>query len=124
MKSCVLNIVTFFLIKHMFQGTPERSSEKGLKSLRTSRVMKKGMVITTEPGIYFNETVGFFVYIFLSSFKLTFCVNLFICITKHNYLLLQTITKAYDNPEWSKFLVKSEIDKYMNFGGVSFLNRI
>ena len=108
----------------MFQGTPERSSEKGLKSLRTSRVMKKGMVITTEPGIYFNETVGFFVYIFLSSFKLTFYVNLFICITKHNYLLLQTITKAYDNPEWSKFLVKSEIDKYMNFGGVSFLNRI
>lgn len=86
--------------------------------------MKKGMVITTEPGIYFNETVGFFVYIFLSSFKLTFYVNLFICITKHNYLLLQTITKAYDNPEWSKFLVKSEIDKYMNFGGVSFLNRI
>ena len=32
---------------------------------------------------------------------------------------LQTITKAYDNPEWNKFLVKSEIDKYMNFGGVS-----
>jgi len=67
------------------EGTPERSSEAGLRSLRTARTMQKGMVITTEPGIYFNET---------------------------------TITKAYDNPEWNKFLVKSEIDKYMNFGGV------
>lgn len=33
--------------------TPERSKELGLSLLRTARVLKKGNVITDEPGIYF-----------------------------------------------------------------------
>jgi len=36
------------------EDSPERSTEAGLKSLRTSRVLEEGMVITIEPGIYFN----------------------------------------------------------------------
>eukprot|EP00192_Tetraselmis_astigmatica_P004654 CAMPEP_0117698338 /NCGR_PEP_ID=MMETSP0804-20121206/29707_1 /TAXON_ID=1074897 /ORGANISM="Tetraselmis astigmatica, Strain CCMP880" /LENGTH=495 /DNA_ID=CAMNT_0005512645 /DNA_START=73 /DNA_END=1560 /DNA_ORIENTATION=- len=33
---------------------PQRSSEPGFKSLRTARVLEEGMVITVEPGCYFN----------------------------------------------------------------------
>lgn len=38
-------------------GSPKRSDEVGLRSLRTSRVMEKGMVITVEPGIYFIDAL-------------------------------------------------------------------
>uniref|UniRef100_H2ZPX9 Xaa-Pro dipeptidase n=1 Tax=Ciona savignyi TaxID=51511 RepID=H2ZPX9_CIOSA len=33
---------------------PERRTEPGLRSLRTARTMEEGMVLTIEPGIYFN----------------------------------------------------------------------
>ena len=35
--------------------TPERIMKPGLKNLRTSRVMQKGIIITVEPGCYFIE---------------------------------------------------------------------
>jgi Xaa-Pro dipeptidase len=36
---------------------PERSTEPGLKSLRTRRVLKENMIITVEPGLYFIEHI-------------------------------------------------------------------
>ncbi|XP_076808730.1 xaa-Pro dipeptidase-like [Clavelina lepadiformis] len=36
---------------------PPRSTEPGLRSLRTARTMQEGMVLTIEPGIYFNWPV-------------------------------------------------------------------
>jgi len=39
------------------KGYPERSKEPGLSRLRTARQLKKNMVITVEPGIYFIRSV-------------------------------------------------------------------
>jgi Xaa-Pro dipeptidase len=39
------------------KGYPERSKEPGLSRLRTARQLKKNMVITVEPGIYFIRTL-------------------------------------------------------------------
>lgn len=38
-------------------GTPARDSRPGFKSLRTARVLAAGMVITVEPGCYFNPVL-------------------------------------------------------------------
>jgi len=38
-------------------GHPARSTEPGLRSLRTSRVMEPRMFITIEPGCYFIDTL-------------------------------------------------------------------
>ena len=51
---CVCYTLQFSLCP---QGV-ERPTPPGLKSLRTARVLKEGMCITVEPGLYFIEPVS------------------------------------------------------------------
>lgn len=39
------------------KGTPERSSQLGLKNLRTARTLEAGMCVTIEPGLYFRNSL-------------------------------------------------------------------
>lgn len=73
---------------HDVHGYPEgtsRRTEPGLKSLRTTRTLQQGMVLTIEPGIYFIDC---------------------------------NLDAAFDNPQQSCFLVREQIDRFRNFGGV------
>ena len=67
------------------ESCPPRRTEPGLKSLRTTRVLEAGMVLTIEPGIYFIES---------------------------------QLDKALNDPKLSTFLVKENIERFRNFGGV------
>ena len=51
------------------KGT-ERIHKPGLKSLRTVRLMEKGMFLTIEPGVYFIDYVYFIIIYYTSSQKL------------------------------------------------------
>mmetsp|Transcript_11526 Transcript_11526/g.16636 ORF Transcript_11526/g.16636 Transcript_11526/m.16636 type:complete len:187 (-) Transcript_11526:208-768(-) len=41
----------------MLSGHPKRDLRPGLKSLRMTRTLRKNMVVTVEPGIYFNSSL-------------------------------------------------------------------
>ena len=48
------------MISTKIKGT-ERIHKPGLKSLRTVRLMEKGMFLTIEPGVYFIDYVYFII---------------------------------------------------------------
>ena len=48
-----------FTVHLLCQGT-QRPTQPDLKCLRTTQVLKEGMCLTIEPGIYFMESVSRF----------------------------------------------------------------
>ena len=84
----------------------ERIDEPGLKCLRTTRVLKQGMCLTIEPGIYFIDHV---------------CLGITSNRTSshNNCAVIQLLNKALLNAEQSCFINRDVLQKYRGFGGVS-----
>lgn len=51
------------------KGFPERIMQPGIRSLRTARLLEPGMVITVEPGCYFNPAL------LLPAFEVSGCLH-------------------------------------------------
>lgn len=82
----------------------ERIKEPGLKSLRTARVLKEGMCLTIEPGIYFIDHVRI----------LMLVLHCFISLS------VQLLNKALLNPAQSCFINRDVLQRYRGTGGVSW----
>jgi Xaa-Pro dipeptidase len=53
--SILLTLLCCSLVGGYLTGNPPRSSEPGLRSLRTSRIAEANMTLTVEPGCYFID---------------------------------------------------------------------
>lgn len=84
----------------------ERSTEPGLKSLRTGRPLEAGMIVTVEPGIYFINAVSF-VLPRPNSWNISEYSDC--CTTYHP--IRQLLDPALENPEQSRFFVKDKINE-------------
>ena len=91
----------------------ERINEPGLRSLRTARVLKEGMCLTIEPGIYFiNHVSDRRSYLGVLTIKL-------------HCSPIQLLNKALLDPAQACFINRDVLSRFRGFGGVSpFLSKI
>lgn len=96
------------------QGT-KRIEEPGLRSLRTTRVLQKSMVLTIEPGIYFIDAVS--IIFTQASCLCDYLINLIAIFLF--FFRVQTLNPALENPETARFFNQEMLQRFRNFGGVS-----